>query len=383
MFSDRLPPSLAPTILAREVAARRGSGRLLDLTRTNPTTVGIAYPETLAAAWSNDANLRYDPHPRGMTTARETVAAWYATNGEDVSPDALVLTASTSEAYAHLFKLLCNPGDQVLVPCPSYPLFEHLAQLDGVAVGRYAFRDAGRWMLDVTHLEAQVTNRTRALIIVSPNNPTGHVPDVEEWLAMADVCRRHDLALIVDEVFAPYPLAPQPEAPWEALRDILVFRLNGLSKLIGLPQAKLGWILASGPHAVLARALDALEMIADTYLSVSTPVQAALPALLSAGASVRAQIQARLKANVAATAACVAGTSIDLRSPQGGWSVVLRVPNASGPDALAMTLLGHDLVVHPGYYYDMPHDGYLVLSLIVPEPELRAGLDVLVSLPIA
>lgn len=380
MFSDRLPPSLAPTPLARAVEARRRSGRLRDLTRSNPTTVGFVYPETLAAAWSNGTALHYDPQPRGMAGARTAIAAWYASSGESIDPDRLVLTASTSEAYAHLFKLLCNPGDQVLVPCPSYPLFEHLAQLEGVRVGRYAFRDVGSWVLDAVHLDAQVTPRTRAVIVVAPNNPTGHVPGDEEWAAIGAVCRRHGLALIVDEVFAPYRFGTTTPVPWDALGDVLIFRLNGLSKLIGLPQAKLGWILARGPDDTVSRALDGLEMIADTYLSVSTPVQVALPTLLADGAAVRGQIQARIEANVQATNARVSGTAIDMRSPDGGWSVVLRVPNVSGPDALALALLEHDIVVHPGYYYDMPHDGYLVLSLIVPEDELRAGLDVLVSL---
>jgi alanine-synthesizing transaminase len=393
MFSTRLPASLVPTPLAAAVAARRARPEpILDLTLSNPTTAGLAYPETLAAAWSNVAGLRYDPHPRGMRSAREAVAGWYASTGEAVSPARLVLTASTSEAYSHVFKLLCNAGDRVLVPCPSYPLFEHLARLDAVLVGRYSFRDAGRWGLDEDELESQITPDTRAIVVVSPNNPTGSVPTNGEWEAIGELCRRHALALIVDEVFAAYPLdlvsadtsgaggAPTPIATPE-LPGVLTFRLNGLSKLVGLPQAKLGWILVTGPDARVAAAVDALEMIADTYLSVSTPVQVALPSLLAEGAAVREQILARLRTNLAVITARVAGTAFDVRVPDGGWSVVLRVPSLGDPDDLALALLARDVLVHPGYFYDLPHDGYVVLSLLTPEADVRQGLDVLCTLP--
>jgi aspartate/methionine/tyrosine aminotransferase len=383
MFSTRLPASLVPTPLAAAVAARRARpGRLLDLTLSNPTTAGLAYPETLVAAWSNVEALRYDPHPRGLRSAREAVAAWYASGGEVASPDRLVLTASTSEAYAHLFKLLCDPGDRVLVPCPSYPLFEHLAHLDAVAVDPYTFRDAGRWVLDVAELEAQITPRTRAMIVVSPNNPTGSIPTACEWEALGAACRRHGLALIVDEVFSDYPLGDVEVArrrPDEG--GVLTFRLNGLSKLVGLPQAKLGWILVTGPDDRAAGAIEALEVIADTYLSVSTPVQVALPALLVEGASVRRQILDRVRANLAHVAARVAGSAIDVRLPDGGWSVVLRVPSLGEPDDLPLALLERDVIVHPGYFYDLPHDGYVVISLLAPEADVRQGLDVLCTLP--
>jgi len=382
MFSTRLPASLVPTPLAAAVAARRARpGRLLDLTLSNPTTAGLAYPETLAAAWSNVAALRYDPHPRGMRSAREAVAAWHASVGDVVSPERLVLTASTSEAYSHLFKLLCDPGDRVLVPCPSYPLFEHLAHLDAVAVDRYTFRDAGRWVLDEADLEMQITPRTRAVIVVSPNNPTGSVPTAREWEALGAACRRHGLALIVDEVFSAYPIGRDGLVTTPAMPGVLTFRLNGLSKLVGLPQAKLGWILVAGPDDTVTAAIDALEVIADTYLSVSTPVQVALPSLLAEGASVRRQILDRVRANLAQIATRVAGSALDVRPPDGGWSVVLRVPSLGEPDDLPLALLERDVLVHPGYFYDLPHDGYVVLSLLAPEADVRQGLDVLCTLP--
>jgi aspartate/methionine/tyrosine aminotransferase len=384
MFSTRLPSSLVPSPLAAAVAARRARpGRIVDLTLSNPTAAGLAYPETLATAWSNVDALRYVPDPRGSGAAREAVAAWHASVGDAVSADRLILTASTSEAYSHLFKLLCNPGDGVLVPCPSYPLFEHLAHLDAVAVDRYTFRDAGRWELDERDLRDRITPRTRAIVLVAPNNPTGSVPSPDEWAAIAAVCREHDLALIVDEVFSAYPLAAGvdhvriPDLP-----GVLTFRLNGLSKLVGLPQAKLGWIAVDGPDDLTRGALDALELIADTYLSVSTPVQVAAPTLLAEGAAVRAAIAARLRANLAQVVARVAGTAIDARLPDGGWSVVLRVPCVGGPDDVALAMLAQDVIVHPGYFYDLPHDGYLVLSLLTPEADMRVGLDVLCALPL-
>ena len=387
MFSTRLPASLVPTPLATAVAARRSRPEpLLDLTLSNPTTAGLAYPETLATAWSNVDGLRYEPDPRGLRSAREAVADWYGSVGEHVSPDQVLLTASTSEAYSHLFKLLCEPGDHVLVPCPSYPLFEHLAHLDAVVVDRYSFRDAGgHWVLDEAELSSRVTPRTRAMVVVSPNNPTGSVPSPREWQAIGDVCARHGLALIVDEVFAAYPLRePGTRHPVPGPRDesaVLTFRLNGLSKLVGLPQAKLAWMIVAGPEALAPAAMNALEIIADTYLSVSTPVQVALPALLAEGATVRQQIHERLAANLAAIVARVAGTALDVRPPDGGWSVVVRVPSVGEPDDLPLALLARDVLVHPGYFYDLPHDGYVVISLIAREADVRQGLDVLCTLP--
>lgn len=393
MFSSRLPASLVPTPLAAAVAAARRdrAGHLIDLTISNPTTAGFAYPETLASAWSNVDALRYAPDARGLRRARETVADWYAGVGDPTDPEALVLTASTSEAYAHLFKLLCAPGDEVLVPCPSYPLFEHLARLEGVHAVHYTSRDIGRWTLDENDLAARVGPRSRAVVVVAPNNPTGHVPSPDEWRALGDICRRHGLALIVDEVFAPYPLpngagttaaSPAVEhVPIPTLEGILQFRLNGLSKLIGLPQAKLGWIRVSGPDDVSRPALEALDLIADTYLSVSTPVQVALPTLLRDGARVRHAIRSRLRANLARIRATLAGTALDVRLPDGGWTVVVRVPLVGEADDLALALLARDVLVHPGYFYDLPHDGYLVLSLLAPERDVQMGVETLGSLP--
>jgi alanine-synthesizing transaminase len=252
-------------------------------------------------------------------------------------------------------------------------LFEHLARLDAVGVVHYTSRDIGRWTLDESDLLARLSPRTRALVVVAPNNPTGHVPTPAEWQAIGDICRRHRIALIVDEVFSAYPLASAASAgetgviPIPTLAGVLQFRLNGLSKLIGLPQAKLGWMRVSGPDALSHQALDALDLIADTYLSVSTPVQVALPALLRDGAAVHAAIGARLHRNLTTLRAALTGT--------------VRVPSVADADDLVLALLARDVLVHPGYFYDLPHDGYLVLSLLTPERDMQGGVQTMCSLP--
>lgn len=382
MFSSRLPASLTPSPLAAAMADNRQAGRIrADLTLSNPTVAGFSYPETLATAWSNASNLDYTPTSLGMTSARDAVAAAYV--GElGVSVDRVVLTASTSEGYAFLFKLLCNAGDRVMAPAPSYPLLDHLAALDAVNLDRYALHDAGEWTIDLEDLEARLTPRTRAIVTVAPNNPTGSVPTPAEWTTLLDLCARYRLALIVDEVFAPYrldghqgstgvPLPPSPPA--------LTIRLNGLSKLVGLPQAKLAWMIVDGPAPLVRDAFDRLEVIADTYLSVSTPVQVALPTLLSDGQIVRDQIRARIVRNLDAlvrSAPC--GDAVSLRRPQGGWTAVLRTPGvASGADGLVRALLDEGVLTHPAYFYDFAHDDYLVVSLLTPPDEFDMGLDTL------
>jgi alanine-synthesizing transaminase len=380
MFSTRLPASLTPTPLAALMVERLRSGGIrADLTRSNPTAAGFSYPETLSLAWSNSATLHYTPASLGLAAARQDVADLYRQAGERVDAGRVVLTASTSEAYAFLFKLLADPGDRILAPAPSYPLLDHLAMLEAVVLDRYPLHDAGHWTIDFEALDAAVTPRTRAVVVVAPNNPTGSVPDAAEWQGLIDLCRRHALALVVDEVFAPYPLAPATATP-PPLEEapVLAFRLNGLSKLVALPQAKLGWMVVSGPQHLVQDALARLEVIADAFLSVSTPVQAALPALLEGGAPVRAQVQTRIARNLDALAQALSRSpSVSLRRPQGGWTAVLRVPTPAHPDDLVRRLLDDGVLTHPAYFYDFAHDGYLVVSLLAPPTEFDIGLDVL------
>jgi len=276
MVSRRIPPQLEPNALTRALAAIRASGgALIDLTDSNPTRTGIPYPDDLLAPLADAAALRYEPYAFGLPAARAAVAADHARRGVSVDPAHVVLTASTSEAYSWLFKLLCDPGDSVLVPRPSYPLFEHLTALEGVHAQPYALEYHGRWSVDVASLMAAPA-RTRAVLAVSPNNPTGSYVSAEERAALMQVCRDRRWALVVDEVCADYPLDAQaPLTDIAARSDVLTFSLAGLSKSVGLPQLKLAWIVAGGPAAARDEALAALELVADSYLSVSTPVQVA------------------------------------------------------------------------------------------------------------
>ena len=373
MFSTRVPDDRRPNELALALARARGRRPLLDLTVSNPTRVGIRYPDDLLAGLAAPAALTYQPAPLGLREAREAVAATYARRGLRMDPDRIVLTSSTSEAYSILFKLLCEPGrSNVLTPVPSYPLFDHLTRLDGVEQRRYALDYHGIWAIDVDQVDAAWTPNTRAVLAVSPNNPTGSVlreADAAELVARCDARRA---ALIVDEVFCDYPLgAPIAEPRALDAPSCLVCRLGGLSKTVGLPQVKLGWIALDGPDAIVAEALDRLELICDTYLSVSTPVQVAAASLLDRGASIRSQILDRLRANDATLRAVVDGANGAAVLPaDGGWSAVIRVPATRPEASLVLDLLELDgLVVHPGYFFDFPHEAFLVVSLL-PEPEV-------------
>jgi len=370
MFSRRVPRELAPNPYTR--ARSRPDAVRFDLTLANPTACGIEYPEDLLDALSSAAGLTYRPDPKGLRSAREAIAAEYVGRGATIDPDAIVLTASSSEAYAFLFKLLCDPGDAVLVPAPSYPLFEHLAELDGVRAVPYPLDVTHRWQ---PRPETPVARGARTVIFVHPNNPTGSFVDVDAALRVA-----RGLPCVVDEVFADYAWSGDPES--FALRERgLTFTLGGLSKSRGLPQLKLSWIVVGGPPADRAAALEALEFIADNYLSVATPVQAALPEILRRSLPVQDAIRARCRANLDAARNLVRpGGAVELLDPEGGWSLVLRFPRVVGEEALALELLErHGVAVHPGYFFDFPGEGYLVLSLL-PVPEvfeagLRAVLD--------
>lgn len=362
----RVPAARSPNRLT--LAVQRAGRIDCDLTLSNPTAAGLAYPPDLLAPLALPAALRYTPDPLGLRAAREAVSADYARRGSEVAPGRIVLTASTSDAYSLLFRLLCRPdGDRILVPAPSYPLFEHLARLDGVAIDTYGLDYHGRWCLDVSSLDAGWHRSTRAVLAVSPNNPTGSVLTAEELTTLDDRCARADAALIVDEVFADFLLdgATVPTPPEQAL----TFRLGGLSKSIGLPQVKLGWIAVGGPARLVDTALDALALIADTYLAVSTPVQVAAPTLLARGAEVRRQIGERVRRNYAALREAAGRyPAVDLMHCEAGWSAVLRVPATQSEEDLVIGLLErHGVLVHPGFFFDMPHEAFVIVSLL-PDP---------------
>ena len=380
MFSSRLPQTLAPNAISRAIAAVRASGTpLLDLTETNPTAVGLPYPADLLAPLADPRGVRYRPEPRGLAVAREAVAAEYARDGLAVPPDRVVLTASTSEAYALLFKLLCNPGDDVLVPQPSYPLFDLLTRLDGVPSRPYRLEYHGVWSIDRGSLEEALTPSSRAILVVSPNNPTGSMLRAADRAWLLELCAARGLALIADEVFAAYPLGPRADAcSIVSAGDTraLTVSLGGLSKSAGLPQVKLGWMVVQGPEVLVAEALERLDLICDTYLSVSTPVQLAAPRLIEAGRGLRAAIAARLADNLAALGERLTGwPAATLLEPEGGWSAVIEVPATHAEEALVLRALRDARVmIHPGHFFDFAHEAFLVMSLL---PDRRVFTDAL------
>lgn len=376
--SSRLPDDLAPNLLATALArVRAGGGTILDLTESNPTRVGLSYSPDLLAPLADPSALVYEPEPFGLASARAAVAADFACRGVAVRSDRVCLAASTSEAYSWLFKLLCDPGDRVLVPRPSYPLFEHLTALECIEASPYELEADGHWRLDVDAVARQIDERTKAVLVVSPNNPTGSVLHRDELDALAEACARHGVALIGDEVFADYRLDGLPAAPSVVQQSTaLAFALGGLSKSIGLPQLKLAWIALAGPESRVAAAQAGLEIVADTFLSVSTPVQAALPALLDRGTAVREAIRQRTARNLQALVTAVAATpSITLHPPAGGWCAVLQVPSVRSEEALVLELLEQDgVLVHPGYFFDFPREAVIVLSLLPAPDVFDAGL---------
>ena len=379
MFSSRVPANLEPNRFARALAAARSSGRpLIDLTLSNPTRAGFVYPPDLLAPLADPRGLTYAPEPFGLPEARRAVAADYRRRGFEVAPERIVLTASTSDAYSLLFKLLCDPGDEVLVPRPSYPLFEHLTALDGVIAKPYDLEYHGVWSLDLAGIEAGLGARTRALLCVHPNNPTGSFVTPAERDQLVRLCAARDAAIIADEVFADYEIAVGAARARLPVDDAaLVFSLGGLSKSAGLPQVKLGWIAVHGPEGRVRDALQRLEVVCDSYLSASTPVQLAAAELLARGAALRRQIQARVRRNYARLSALAAepGAGSTVLDVQGGWSAVLRVPAVEREEALVVGLLEDvGVVTHPGYFFDFAHEAYLVLSLLPPAGAFDEGI---------
>ena len=372
-MSSRLPSNLTLNATTRALAALRERGvTVTDLTESNPTRVGLQYPADLLEPLSDPYSLLYDPQPLGLPAAREAVAGDFERRGLTVSPERIGLTASTSEAYSLLFKLLCAAGDSVLVPRPSYPLFEHLTVLESIVAKPYRLEHHGAWRIDFDDLESSVDDTTRAVLVVSPNNPTGSFLHEDDLMALAALCATKDLMLIGDEVFADYRLERStPPASVLTSTEVLSCSLGGLSKSVGLPQLKLSWIVFGGPASRVAPLMASYEIVADSYLSVSTPVQVALPSLLDRGASIRRQIQARLERNLASLRRALSDVpSVSALEVEGGWSAVLKLPAFRTEEQLVLGLLADDHVLtHPGYFYDFEREAYLVVSLLV-RPEV-------------
>jgi aspartate/methionine/tyrosine aminotransferase len=460
VFSSRLSWDLHPNPLSVLLEQKRAqSASILDLTESNPTRAGFTYPqEEILDALADPGASQYHPSPQGALSAREAVASFYAQRGSVIHPDQILLTASTSEAYAYLFKLLCDPDNEILTPCPSYPLFEFLAALESVRVRQYPLRYDGAWRIDFAALESAITDRTRAIVIVNPNNPTGSFLAPDERVRLQSLAASRGLAILIDEVFLDYrfdlppnrnpirdtsrdqrerlkeilprdqieqtpPESTEPaslihshqtsrdrlaparsqltqQRTRERLKEILprdqseptpahpapitppqalTFHMSGLSKIAGLPQMKLGWIVADGPGHPLA--LDRLELIADTYLSVSTPVQLALPRLLRASESIRSQILDRARSNLATLRSLTDGTACHVLNLEGGWHATLQVPQTRSEEEWALTLLAdHNVLIQPGFFFDFETEAFLIVSLITPPEIFAEGIRRIISL---
>jgi alanine-synthesizing transaminase len=357
--------------------ARAAGRRLVDLTISNPTVCGFAYDaEAILRALGDARAMTYDPDPRGMRSAREAVAGYYAGHGAGIDADALVLTTSTSEGYGYLFRLLCDAGDEVLVAQPGYPLFDFLADLEDVRLKAYPlFYDFG-WWIDFAELERRIGPRTKAIVVVHPNNPTGHATGAAERARLEEICARHGLALIVDEVFLDYPLGEtMPETRLESFamgpHPVLTFVVSGMSKIAGLPQMKVGWILGLGPEEARRQAMGRLEVIADTFLSMNAPVQQALPVWLAGRAGIQGQILERARGNLRIAHECGA----EVLQVEAGWSAILRLPQEGHGEVAEELLREAGVVVHPGTFYGMGEAGRVVVSLIGSATEFREGME--------
>jgi aspartate/methionine/tyrosine aminotransferase len=386
VFSNRTNWHLAPNALSRVLQEVRASSQeIYDLTISNPTEAGVRPDaEAVLAALVNPAALSYDPQPRGLLQARQAVCQYYldAHRVFDLDPERIVLTTSTSEAYSYIFRLLCNPGDEVLVPKPSYPLFEFLADLSDVKLVPYPLIYDHGWQIDFDSLYKAATSRSRAVIVVHPNNPTGSYVSLSETAALNGFCREYNAALIVDEVFLDYAHDGEPRPSFAANDEALTFTLSGISKISALPQMKLAWVVTSGPASLVADAGARLEVIADTYLSMNAPVQLAAPVFLELRKSIQPILLDRLRANLAELdRQLVVHPACTRLRVEGGWYAALRVPAVESDEDLAIRLLRDAQVsVHPGHFYDFATDGHLVLSLITQPHILREGIARLLGL---
>ena len=379
MFSPRTPADLSPNRLSALVDQLRGEGRVLrDLTASNPTEVGLDYPrDELAAALAAGAGAPYRPDARGLASARRAVAALLAPRAA-IDPEQVFLTASTSEAYGFVFKLLCAPGDEVLVPRPSYPLFEALCRLDGVEPRGYSLGPSPGFDLDPDRVEVELTERTRAVVVVSPSNPTGSVASAAALAELSALCEARGVALVSDEVFAEYPILVPSVPSALAAGGGLRFAMGGLSKSCGLPHYKLGWLVVDGPDRLREEATARLEHVADAYLSASGPVMHALPRLLEIGGAIRRSIADRVAASRAAADRALAGCAAARALPaEGGWSAVIELPRDTDEEALCLELAGEGVLVQPGYFFDFDRGAHAVVSLLARPDDVERGLSAL------
>jgi alanine-synthesizing transaminase len=385
VFADRTNWNLKANPLSETLARHRAARKpLFDLTISNPTECGFEYGDrAILQALANPASLAYDPEPRGLPIARQAVAAYYAALGAGVPVDGIILTTSTSEAYSYVFRTLCNPGDEILIPEPSYPLFAFLADIQDAKLVRYPLDYDYGWQINFHALQRSITPRTRGMIVVHPNNPTGHFTKPRELEKLNEICSSRNLAIIADEVFLDFTLQEGRRALSFAQNSAaLTFTMSGLSKMSGLPQMKAAWLIASGPEQLKQQAVARLEIIADTYLSMNAPVQCAIPALLEQRDPFQTQLLARVRKNLAELDRQLATQKACARlTVEAGWYAVLRVPATRSDEDLAIELLTRkNVYVHPGHFYDFPSEGFLIVSLITREEEFAEGIKLLLSI---
>jgi aspartate/methionine/tyrosine aminotransferase len=378
-FSQRTNWNTEESALARAHRLRVESGApLADLTASNPTSCGFAYPDGLLQALTSPDALHYDPQPLGTVEARQAVSRYYADLGVTVTPEQLVLTTSTSEAYSFLFRLLCDPGAEILVPQPGYPLFDFLAQLDDIRLKSAPLVYDHGWQIDPEAMRRAITPQTRAIVIVHPNNPTGHFTKPWEAAELAGICREFDLSLIVDEVFLDYSLNDRQPSFASGLAGVPVFVVSGLSKIAGLPQMKAAWIAATGP--ALPAAMNRLEVIADTFLSMNAPVQSALPVWLDGRSQIQSQIRSRVLQNMGRLdLQLVKVPEVCRLEVEAGWYAVLRIPALEPDEQTVLALLDCGVWVQPGYFFGMQESGWLVLSLLTSPEEFSTGVTILIN----
>ena len=384
MFAKRTNWNLETNRLSGALTAHRAAGKpLIDLTVSNPTECGFRYDEeAILSSLRNPAALKYEPNPRGLDAARRAVAQYFAQRDAIVSNDDIFLTTSTSEAYSYVFRTLCDPGDELLIPAPSYPLFEFLADIQDVRLVRYQLIYDHGWQIDFHALEQTITPRTRGVIVVHPNNPTGHFTKPEEMRKLNEICAAREIAIVADEVFLDFALREKQIATFAANSGALTFAMSGLSKICGLPQMKAAWLAVSGPEALRVDALARLEVIADTYLSMSAPIQWAMPALLGQRHAFQKQVIDRVSENLSELDKQLARQkSCSRLEVEGGWNAVIRVTATRSDEELALELLAtQGVYIHPGHFYDFPAEGYLVASLISLPIEFAQGMKILLSM---
>lgn len=384
MFANRTNWNLTPNRLSEAVARHRASGKaLVDLSMSNPTECGFQYAShAIMRALCSPRTIEYRPDPNGMEVARRAVSAYYAEKSKKVLPDRIVLTTSTSEGYSFVFRLICNPGDELLVPTPSYPLFDFLAEIQDVKVKRYPLIYDHGWQIDQHALEQAITERTRGVIVVHPNNPTGHFTKSGELAAINHLCASRGIAIIADEVFLDFSLVREAPLSFCTNQEALTFTLSGISKTSGLPQMKLAWMVVSGPEQQRQQALARLELISDTYLSLNAPVQLAAPVFLEMRHGFQQQVMERVRANLAELDRQLAAQQQCGRlEVEGGWYAVVRVPATQSDEELALELLEQkNVYVHPGHFYDFQQEGHMVLSLITPEGDFAEGIQRLLAI---